>query len=136
MRRLIGHVDSQQVVQHLDGLAVATLLAQQAGQAISHIDRLLAQPTPRNLQPVLVLRLASAVSVQQVTAIQLERQVEVIQVVGPRQLLECRRIDQADLGVERDPVTGTFEQVRAERAELRQGLAQIVARALFPGARP
>ena len=58
------------------------------------------------------------------------------QVVGPRQFLESHRIDQADLGVERDSVPGTFDQVGAERTELGQGLAQIVTSALFPGPRP
>ena len=57
-------------------------------------------------------------------------------VARSRQVLEFSRVDQADPGVEGEPVTWAFDQVRAEPAELRQGLAQIVARPLFPSARP
>jgi hypothetical protein len=47
--RLVGHIDPQQVVQHLDSLAVAALRAQQAGQSASDITGLSAQPPTRGV---------------------------------------------------------------------------------------
>ncbi|MEJ2322140.1 MAG: hypothetical protein P8Z31_07325, partial [Gammaproteobacteria bacterium] len=68
----IDLVQIQQAVQLIDGLDISTLFNEQVGEAAGDVAGPCAQSSPCQLQPILVVRLACCIPLQQITAVQLE----------------------------------------------------------------
>ena len=136
MRQFIGGIYAQRMVQHVDRLAFAPLPNQECRETSRHLHCVLAQLPPCRLQPFLIFRLARNVTLQQITAIELQRQKQVIRIVRARQSRESFRIDFAGIVIECDAISVRRNQIGAILPELRQCLAQVVARTLFAGPRP
>ncbi len=136
MGRLAGRVHDQPVLEGFDRLVEAAVLDEPGCETIGGLAGDLPQAGAGHRKPLVVDRLAGDETLQELPAVELETAAQLVRVVASRQPLEVDHVQGAAIQVHLQRVAFRLHDLATAAADLRERLAQVVARPLVPGLAP